>query len=373
MAFTRAETPFGVFRQLQDQPGAAFAPFDVQLGLQRGLGLPGATEGTTGSPSSGGRSGGGGASIEEILAAQIAAQNTSQQQTQQREQQQQEATRQAEEAQRRGTFNTSVSNEEAAARQRAVTGLQNSGFNLDFNRVNPLIENELSRIRSGIPDLATNVGSFFGGNDISQIVLDQLRTQDRNRATSALNQFAAPGFASNLIADTADDEILNTILGEQFGGAQSNLERAFKRGNLGETAFGTAQDLLGRQNTAGLSRLQGIGGNVLESNREALRGIANQGFNRAGSLQPGDVFNPADIQGQITSLLGERTGRLEGDIRNAIGGENFFDPQSILQEAGVRQGATNLTAGNDPSLAAFFDAQQRQKEQTRGLGSRGAF
>ena len=242
---------------------------------------------------------------------------------------------------------------------------------LNFGDFETQLQREIDSIRQSVPFLDPNPGVFFGGN-IADTVLDRAQGNQRRGFESSLNEFAGQGFAQNLFPDTADDAILEAILAEQFGPASDQLLRAFQRGNLNQVGFDTATDQLGSQNTAAQSRLQDLGGGVLTTNRNTLKDIAGQGFAGASAFELGGSFDPGNFQTRIDDTFGDLSGRLGGDIRNALGGEQLFDFESLLARGGISQGATNPGAAA-PGIADVLADREKDTKKTRGLGSEGVF
>ena len=133
---------------------------------------------------------------------------------------------------------------------------------------------------------------------------------------------------------------------------------------------------LEQQRTAGNSRLQGIGGGVLDGYRSQLGDIAGNARTSAGNWDFGDTFDQADYGGQIANRTAELTGSLEGDIRNAIGGEQFFNTSDLIQKGGIGQGAQNTGIGlgsQSGGLLKAFGDRKSDGDKARGLGSTGSF
>lgn len=243
---------------------------------------------------------------------------------------------------------------------------------LPYELFDPLLSQRLTTVRNAVPELASNPSGYFDTNSIiSQLVGDETELQ-RQRLNTQLNQFASPGFSYGLVPNQADDPILATILDEQYQDALSSITRARDRGNFSDFGFTSALENLNSQRSAANSQLQGIGGGVLEDFRTGLRDIAGQGRTRADSFQFGDVFDPSSVQGQIDDYFAERSGRLEGDIRSALGGEQLFNVGQVLGRAGSAQGAQNASA-RSPALLNALAQREEERARNRGIGSQGVF
>ena len=211
-------------------------------------------------------------------------------------------------------------------------------------------------------------------SSISNKILDDIRNEKVRGYQSTVNEFAPEGFADQVFGSTADDAVIQAILGEQYGTASDSILRARDRGTLNDQGFQYSMSNLDQQRKAAEARLQQMGGGVLEGYRNDLRGVADNARTGAGGWDFGDTFDPDFYRTQIEGKQGELGGRLEGDIRNAIGGEQFFNISDLIQKGGVGQGAQNTGMGSQSGglLAAFSD-RKKQEEQDRGLGTQGSF
>ena len=209
--------------------------------------------------------------------------------------------------------------------------------------------------------------------DIGENVLGDIRTDKVRELTGAVNKFAPEGFEQQAFGDTADDAILDAILSEQFGTASDAIMRAKERGNLNDAGFRYAMDNLNTQKAAGSSRLQSLGGGVLEGYRGQLGEIAERARTGASNWDFGDTFNPNTYSTQLAGRRRDLSGRLAGDIRNTVGGEQFFDINDLIAKGTVGQGAINTGLGGTPTLLAAIEQRKKDEEAMRGLGTQGSF
>jgi len=122
--------------------------------------------------------------------------------------------------------------------QRFVTGR-----GLNFGEFENDILRALERQAAGIPLGADNPLSFFDPNTAAN-VLTEIENARRGQFLNQVNAFAPTGFATNLLPDTLDDDIILSILDEQFAPAQQNLERQKARGLLSDLGFNIANQNL---------------------------------------------------------------------------------------------------------------------------------
>lgn len=273
----------------------------------------------------------------------------------------------ADEARRLDVYNTGVSNAETVARQSALDAILGRG--LDPNTFGSSIDTELNRIRASVPYLDQNPGAYYANQDIAGLVLGRETDKQRSAYTQQINQFAPNNFANDRVSSTADDAIIAQILGEQYNPAAEQIQRAYERGTLNDTGFQTAQNILGQQRSTANAQLQSTGGGVLQSLRDQLSGIGQEARTRASSYELGDVFDPTSYQNRIDTTYNEGISGLEGNIRNAIGGQQYFDIGSILSRGATSQGVTNSQRG----LFDAFQARENDRSKQRGLGTQGVF
>ncbi len=269
-----------------------------------------------------------------------------------------------------GIFNTRLDQGFNSALQTGTNFFEREG--LDLDRFLPLLTERLNTTRQGVPELSTNPSSFFDALLTSKGIVGDELTRDRRGFNQSIDQFAGDNFANTLIPGTFDDSVISQILSEQFGDASAGITRARDRGSLSDFGFTSALANLEKQNTAAGSRLQDLGGGILETNRNALRDIGGQARSRADAFQFGDSFDPSSFENRINTTFGEQQGRLEGDIRGALGGEGLFNIGDILARAGSAQGSQNNVA-QSPALLSAIAQRDEERRVSRGIGTQGAF
>jgi len=278
-----------------------------------------------------------------------------------------EAKRVAEEQRKRDTFNTAITAALGAQRGTAAQTLNQRGLSQD--EFMPLIENELTRVRTTIPDLDSNPGSYFSPSLVDSVLAGE-QTARRSNYTRDINNLFPSGYEYNTFSDTADDSVLGDILSGAYGRASDSLLRARQRGNLDETGYNYALGQLGTQKSAANATLQQRGGDVLNRYRGDITNLANTARTAAGNYELGQSFDTGAFGRQRDDLIGSRRSTLEGDVRATAGtGDDLFNIDSLINSAGSIQGATN-SAGN---LAGVLEARQKKRSATRGLGSQGEF
>lgn len=271
-------------------------------------------------------------------------------------------------AQQRTDFTNNLSN--------AVTGAKTTGRDYFTSRglspddYSSLIDSIVNDTRLKVPDLDPNPASYFN-TDTFASGIDNWQNLQRANYNSKVGQTFAPGFDTTLIPDTADDSIINSILGEQRKTAQQQLDFNRARGLLNDSGYNASLAELGREESAGRSTLSDIGSSVLGKSRQDLLNIRGE----AGDLASGyTIGNPTpDIGSYYTKAQNKATeniGGLEGAIRSALGGTNLFDVSTILGKGGTTQGPINLTTAETAPGVPFAT---KKTQANRGLGSTGVF
>ncbi len=224
---------------------------------------------------------------------------------------------------------------------------------------------------------ANDYSNAFDGQAVLDSTLGQARNSKRSGYTTAVNSAFAGIDPNKDFDDTADDNYINSLVGKQYGDASGALERAFKRGALTDMGYNSGMSYLGDQNKSALSSAQSLGGAVLQKNRDALGNVVSGAKTAASGWDFGQNFDVNKFMGDYTSKKGALSGSLEGDITNALSGQNWFDVGDVLTKAGYAQGAQNtapLTEGyTTPGLAGIAGQRDKDKSATRGLGGVGVF
>lgn len=255
----------------------------------------------------------------------------------------------------------------SGAEGRIRTAFEQRG--VDPNAYQQYISDELGRRQSSVPNLAADPGSYFDA--VADAVIGNVTNQQRRDFANALDQFAGTGFARQRWGDTADDALIDQIISDQFNPAAEQLLNAQRRGSLTDAAYQSALAQLQNDRTTVGSRLQGVGGGLLETYRQGLRDIASEGRQGASAYELGQTFDPTAFSTRIDTTFGDQQGRFEGDLRRLVGNDPLFDISNIVQTQQSRQG---VTGGQSPLLDAFAEDQlKKRKEQGRGLGQQGQF
>lgn len=232
----------------------------------------------------------------------------------------------------------------------------------------------LDNTRAGLSPDDAGAPAALNGTTLFDTAYNGQRSAQQSKLKQALNAHFGTGFDESLIGDTADDSILNAILGTQQTDAAATLQRAKDRGQINEQGYGAANTGLGNQAKSASAKLQDLGLGVIGNDRKALRDAANGYFTQASNYDFGDTLDPNAAWDRVSGMATGSKSRLEGDIYNALGDTNYFDTNSLLAKAGTYQGATGATgAANNPLAAAFSGVKPVDDEKNRLLGTQGSF
>ncbi len=212
--------------------------------------------------------------------------------------------------------------------------------------------NEINRAKTAIPDKDPNPGNYFTPSMFDN-ALNQQRTTQRNKLQQQYASIAPDNFESSLIPDTMDDQILNSIINEQYGNADAYLKRASDRGQLTPDAFSYAEQQLGNSRSGALAKATDLGKSVLADERTNLTNLAKQGQNSITNWDFGSTFDPTSYGNKFTGEVNSFKPLMEGRIRNTIGDTQFFDPQSLITKAGSFVGPQNGSTAANPLLSAI--------------------
>lgn len=279
-----------------------------------------------------------------------------------------QAAQDAKDAQAKVDFQTKLGTAVTGAKQTGLDYLGQRGLSAD--QYGSVIDSIIGNTKLKVPDLDANPGSYFT-DDTFASGLDNYQTMQRNNNTAKVNSTFAPGFDKSLISDNSDDNIINSILGNQRTTAQQQLDFNRARGILNDSGYNTAMGALDSQGSAGLSTLSGIGDSILGKDRSQLNDIkGDAGTTASNWTLGGAAFDPTGYYTDATTKADALKGSLDGDIRSALGSTNLFDVAGAIAKGGTAQGPINLTTADTTPGIPF---SQKKTQQGRGLGSTGVF
>jgi len=185
------------------------------------------------------------------------------------------------------------------------------------------------------------------------------RTGQRNKYATAFGGQINPYYAEDTFGSTRDDAILSSILDTQYGDAMADLQSARDRGQATSSVYDRALRELNTGRATANTELQGIGRGVLEDIIGDINTRRQGSLDSAAAWDFGSTYDPTAEANRIRGYAGERGAQLEGDIRGAVGGKEFFDINSLLGRAKARVGSA-AAPGADASNTALLDTFENE-------------
>jgi hypothetical protein len=263
-------------------------------------------------------------------------------------------------------FATNTANASNDFRQRSSRRLNDMGLGGD--QYNSLIEDAITGARSATPVNDPNPSQYYSDSLLDNSIA---RTQGDRRTNynRLVSSTFAPNFENNSFSDNADDPFIEAVLGRQKGETIRALDMAKNRGNLDDQGYNSALSRVGEMEKAGRSTANTLGGSVIQGYRKQVRDIADTARNDASGYTLGGAFDVGNYKQQADQKVADLGGRLEGDVNNALSGQNFFDIGDILTRGSNAQGAVNPSL----NLPAILAERERVWNANRGTGSTGVF
>lgn len=279
-------------------------------------------------------------------------------------------------------------------RQQAYNDAMNSvlqtfrGQGVDPNKYMNYITPTMQQAYNSVPDLSTNISSFFP-TSMGQTILNQATGDQRTQLMNQLNQTFNPTYSSTALPTNIMDPAVSSILSNQFDPLSAQLTNAQKRGTLTDLGYQAAVNKMNQDRAAAQSQLQSLGQNILTTDRGALDTLASGARSDIANMSLGQNIDPTQYVNQANQLTAQDVSGFPGALQSAAGNVTFADIQDLLNAGGVVQGATNPTAANPVGAAGAAGSpgaiggggvapgQQLPSDQAqtgnRGLGTTGAF
>lgn len=253
------------------------------------------------------------------------------------------------------------------ARLNAENALRAQG--LDPTQYQAYIDKAIGDVEQYIPKFDADPGSYFSPT-IGDDILSNLTTTNRNQYGNAVRNQFTPTYSNEKISDTALDSTINDILSSQYGTAKESFDRGLKRGQYNNAGYSAALKGLETAKQTGTAKLNAIEGDVLSGYRSKLDTVRNNASSAASGYTLGSPFDINDYVTQGNNVVQDFQTNGSGTFLNAFGDQNLFDLGKLMTTAGTAQGAQNL---NNLDLADALERRKAAAQQTRGLGSQGAF
>lgn len=221
------------------------------------------------------------------------------------------------------------------------------------------ITNKANQIRGSVPNQAGDPGSYFSG--LGENVFNSLQEGARGKAMRGVDQVAPRGFATDRIANTADDATLAAILGEQEASGKGYIDNLKGRGVITDSGYAAALKNLMDQKPGAQGKLTEIGNGILNTGRGDAENIANEGRTRASNLNLGDAFDPfKEIGGRLNTFFSDFFNNLGTTVRGQAP-TNLFDTSGLANIAGASMGAQNVPF-NPQAVAGIFDTPPKEND-----------
>jgi len=256
-----------------------------------------------------------------------------------------------------------------AAYTGALTGGTNRLRSLGIESGDPYGVYDQFTNRINTADQSLQVGGDYT-SAFSPTILDEIlgsaRTGQRNKYRTTFNEQVSPYYAEDTFGATSDDAILNSILDEQYNTAVSDLDAAKGRGQASQAVYDRALRDLGTAKYTANTDLQNIGRGIRESDITSVNQRRQAALDAAANWDFGTTYDPTSEASRVRSYAGERQAGLEGELRGAVGGKEYFDVNSLIGKAAARVGnaTTPTTTAGTSSLYDTFQNQAQQNAKT---------
>jgi hypothetical protein len=238
--------------------------------------------------------------------------------------------------------------------------------NREFDRIRNQLPTDLIDPKAKDADVFNQLRNYYS-DQFGKNALDSEELRRRNEFTNQLNAKGYRGQVESGFGDTADDDIINSIINPQYQSAQDLLTNQQKRGTLTGTGYNYGMQQLGEQKNAANTKLQGIGAGQRATASGGVNDYLDEIYGKAGNYKLGEQFDPNAFDSEFGSRLTSAKSGLEGGIRGAAP-SNLFDTSTVLSNAGTAQGQSSRGG-----LLDTLANRNRGSGRSRGLGTQGAF
>lgn len=224
---------------------------------------------------------------------------------------------------------------------------------------------------------ALQTGADYSGA-FNQSIVDEIlgtaRTGQRNKYSTAFNTNLSPYYAEDEFGDTADDAILNSILTQQYDDAMADLTASRERGATNEAVYNRALRDLGTARATANTDLQNLGRGVRENIIGDVGSRRKAALDLAANWDFGSSYDPTAEADRIRSYAGGRKTGLEGELRGAVGGKEYFDVNSLLGRANAKVGNQSTGTTGTGASALYDTFENEAKRNTENIkASEGTF
>lgn len=244
-----------------------------------------------------------------------------------------------------------------------------------FDKYRPEINNELDLFARSMGNFSNVTGddinkisTNYYGADRAQSIYDSLLARHRGQWGSTATLQFGPNRAMTDLPDTADDDIIAKILGEQRPLAEQQIGYAQKRGQLSDRGAGLAMGKLNTKQTELTSTLNNQGSTLLNAIRGKLNTIGGNAKTGAAGADFSNEFDPSQYETEWSNTLNSEKAGLEGSLRGLTTPDEF-GVRDLIGYGGANQGPVN----NPTFLLDAIQKQKKARSTQRGLGTQGEF
>lgn len=242
-----------------------------------------------------------------------------------------------------------------------LTGGNDYGLMDNFNT-------QLANANSAIGSTQTgNASQFVNGQALFDAANTATLAAQRNNLTQQYNAMFSPNYQNTAIGDDLLNSNENDLLSGQQTSAQQAIDRAHARGTLDDTGYQYAIDQLGSQAAAAKSKIDAAGQTVLDKYRTGITDALGNATTSIANWNYNDPYSLSNTQNTVNSLVDTDKANAGNDFLSAVSGQQYFDPTTLLAQAGNYQGVTNpgvastgtpasTAAGGNGALAGTSDA-----------------
>lgn len=229
-----------------------------------------------------------------------------------------------------------------------------------------------------VADLDTAPGSKFAPSMGSDL-FNQIQGGKQSQALSSYNKEFDPSYSLTHLPSSMNAGAIATAVNSQFDPLMQQLTNAQKRGTLTGTGYQGALNQFNTDKTKATATVTGLADNVVKGDQGDLNTYLDTGRTLAGHVPLGTDFSNDPYRAGAADIISKDTGKLSGDVQNAVGATKFSDLTTLLNAGGAAQGSADPTAGNPNglpgggSLSPEALASQVLAKQPRGLGTQGQF
>lgn len=242
-------------------------------------------------------------------------------------------------------------------------------YGLNSDEFSPRIQSELGRMTAGLKP-GTDITNVVNGRTIASTILDDELRSRRSQYQQQANQQFGGNFADKFVSSNLLDDVVNDIISGQKQGALDYVDRGAKRGIFNEIGQQGAMNKINDSYQTGRANVSNLAGGIVDNYRTQLNSVRDQAFNTASGYNFGSNINFDELLGRADEIGQRAQSNAGGELRGAVGGQNFFDLSNIRMAGGQAQGAIN---NRDTEIGAALEQRRRNAAMGRGLGSQGAF